>query len=356
MNDKLKKTSICNVVALEMIDYSKKTEAEQTEIKNLLKGFISHAVIDVPQEDRMIVDTESGAKIACSGALEDALEDALFISITIRDEILKNNAHGATPLYVKFGINLGAVREVKKDIVGEGIDEAQSIMSFAEPNQILVSQGYFEMASKLTQEMAQMFEKYEMHAHEHDIYAVRLLKEAVTEESPSIPTDSSDTEVGPTIASKINWNYIGLGFLVLAAFFVLGKLVTTPTEPTIILEQPVAAETPANPNASSNLAEEPAVAAKPAQDEAREVSVKEVPTKAKVVRKKLQRKATVEAEAPASKPKKTAESITTKPAEPKTEKAVAGKKSEWETIKESVANGTERKCSQAEIAMSQCNR
>jgi hypothetical protein len=346
MNDKLKKTSICNVVALEIIDYSKKTEAEQAELKNLLNGFIQHAVIDVPQEDREIVDTDSGAQIACSGPLEDALEDALFISITIRDEILKNNSHGTTPLYVQFGINLGAVRALKKSLVGEGMDEAQSIMSFAEPNQILVSAAYFEMASKLTQEMAQMFEKYEMHAHEHDIYAVRLLK-GVVEEAPSIPTDIADAEVGQTLAYKINWNYIGLGFLALASFFILGKLVSSPTEPTIILEQPAVVETPVKSET------EPTVAAKPVEDKVIESEAKkEEPKNAKVVRKQLEKK--VKAEAPASKPEKAAVSITTKPAEPKSEKTATGTKSGWETVKESVSNGSERKCSQAEIAMNQC--
>jgi hypothetical protein len=368
MNDKLNKTSICSVLALEMIDFSKKTEAEQVEIKALFNGFINQAVIDIPQEDRTIIDTSGGAMIACSGSQEDALEDALFISITIRDEILKHNAYGATPLYVRFGIHLGAVREVKKAMVGVGIDEAQRIMSFAEPNQILVSQAYFEMASKLTQEMAQMFEKYEMHAYEHDIYAVRLLKEAAIDESPSIPTDIAEPEVdaAQAIANKINWNYIGLGFLALAGFFVLGKLVTSPTEPMITMEQPVVLESPVK------LETAPAVAAKPVEEvlPAQEVAiqdetvqneaVKDKPKKAteksKTAQKKSQQKDAVVAVPPASKPEKPAESVATKPAESKTEKAVTGEKSGWETVKESVSNGAERKCSQAEIAMNQCNK
>ncbi len=378
MNDKMNKTSICNVVALEIIDYSKKTEAEQTEIKNLFNGFINHAVIDVPQEDRMIVVTDGGATITCSGPLEDALEDALFISITIRDEILKNNTHSATPLYVQFGINLGAVRVVKKVIVGEGIDEAQRIMSFANPNQILVSQGYFEMASKLTQEMAQMFEKYEMHAHEHDIYAVRLLKESAADESPIIPNDSSEPEVGQSIASKINWVYVGYSLLVLAAFFLLAKLVLKPTEPTIIFEQPAvvekqpvvedkqpaAAEKIAKPE--TNITAEPVETEKPTAAVELTKTVKpiqEEPIKAKVTQKKAAQKAKVDVEtttAPpkpvASKPEKPATNATAKPTESKAEKNTTNDKSGWQTFKDSVTSGTERKCSQAEIALNQCTK
>jgi hypothetical protein len=368
MNDIANKASICSVLALEMIDFSKKSEAEQIEIKNLFNGFINHAVIDIPQEDRMIIDTGSGAMIACSGPQEDALEDALFISITIRDEILKNNAHGATPLYVQFGINLGAARVVKSAIVGVGIDEAQRIMSFAEPNQILVSHVYFEVASKLTQEMAQMFEKYEMHAHEHDIYAVRLLKEAATEESPSIPIDTSEFEAAQATTSKINWTYVGYSLLVLAAFFVLAKLVLKPTEPTIIFEQPAVveklptieekqpavAEAPAKPDAVPTETAKSIQTVKPVQDE---------PKKAKVAQKKATQKDAVKAETTslpakpgASKPEKPVENKAEKPAESKVEKTAAGEKSGWETVKDSIANGSERKCSQAEIAMNQCTK
>ncbi len=356
MNDKLNKTSICNVVAIEIIDYSKKTEGEQTELKNQLNGFIQHAVIDLPQEDREIVDTISGVHIACTGTLEDALEDALFVSITIRDEILKNNTDGAIPLYVHFGINLGAVRTLKKGLVGVGMDEAQRIMSFAEPNQILVSQGYFDVASKLTQEMAQMFEKYEMHAHEHDIYAVRLLKEAATEEAPSIPVDSSDSEAQPSIVSKINWNYVGLSFLALAGFFILGKLVSSPTEPTIILEQPVATETPKKLEAAPVVLAKPVEEVKPAQDKVIENAVKkEEPKKAKVVQKKPQQKAeTLASKSEKATAEKLVESKVEKSAVSKPEKATTVEKSSWEAIKESVQQGSERKCSQAEIAMNQC--
>jgi F0F1-type ATP synthase membrane subunit b/b' len=332
MNDKMNKNAICSVVALEIIDYSKKTNAEQVEIKSLLNGFIQHALIDIPQDDRLIVETVSGVAIACSGPLEDALEDALFISITIRDEILKNNTHGSIPLYVQFGINLGAARMVKNSMVGEGIDEARRIMSFANPNQILVSHVYFEMASKLTQEIAQMFEKYEMHAHEHDVYAVRLLKETVPVE-PSAVADGA--EVGQSITNKINWSYVALVFLALLAFFALAKLAAPPIEPALTMEQPVVAEPPA---ASELTVESSDNSAKKAKD---------TPKKAK-------QKAAEETENVTSNNEKTRDNSGTKPAESKIEKSDSNDKSGWQSFKESVKQGSERACTQAEIAMNQC--
>jgi hypothetical protein len=337
MNNKMNKNAICSIVALDIIDYSKKTNAEQAEVKNLLNGLIQHAVIDIPQDDRVIIETASGAAISCSGPLEDALEDALFISITIRDEILKNNAHGSTPLYVQFGINLGAARVVKNSMVGEGIDEAQRIMSFANPNQILVSHVYFEMASKLTQEISQMFEKYEMHAHEHDVYAVRLLKDAATGES-SVAVDND--QLPQSIPSKINWIYVALGLLALVAFFVLAKLVTQPIEPAITVEQPVVA----NPAPETELTVEP----------------NENPTKQDTAKKtndnqkKTKQKATAEAESVTSGTEKPSTGGAEKPTPAKTETSDSSEKSGWQTFKDSVKSGTNSKCTQAEIALNQC--
>ncbi len=343
MNDKINKTSICSVVALDIIDYAKKTNAEQIEIKNLFNAFIQHAVIDIPQADRLIVETSSGAAIACSGPLEDALEDALFISITIRDEILKHNTQGSTPLYVQFGINLGAARVVKNAMVGEGIDEAKRIMSFANPNQILVSQVYFEMASKLTQEMAQMFEKYEMHAHEHDVYAVRLLKEAATDDA-SIAADNAVPTQWQLMATKLNWTYVGYGSLILAAFFVLVKLAGPATEPAVTpavsADQPVVA----NPTPATELTVEPNQGVTK-QDDAK---------KSNVTQKKTKQKAATETKQASSKSEKSATITATKPAESKTEKRDANEKSGWETFKDSVKSGTDSKCTQAEIALNQC--
>ena len=343
MNDKINKTSICSVIALDIIDYAKKSKAEQIEIRKLFNGFIQHAVIDIPQDDRLIVETASGAAIACSGPLEDALEDALFISITIRDEILKHNIQASTPLYVQFGIHLGAARVVKNTMVGEGIGEAKRIMSFANPNQILVSQVYFEMVSKLTQEMAQMFEKYEMHAYEHDVYAVRLLKEAATD-GASIAADNAVPTQWQLMAAKLNWTYVGYGLLALAAFFVLAKLVVPPIEPAVTpavsADQPVVA----NPVPATELTVEPN------QGVAKQDGVKNT----NISQKKTNQKAATDTKEALSKSEKSATNNAAKPAESKTEKSGTSEKSSWQTFKDSVKQGKERECTQAEIAMNQC--
>lgn len=177
MNERFNRTSICSIVFLDIVGYSQKNDAAQIAIKDRFNALISAALQDVPKSDCIILDTGDGAGIALLGAPEEAL----FVSLTIRDGILKDNEQHADPLLVRIGINLGSVRVVKDindrpNIIGDGINVAQRVMSFAEPNQILVSRSYYEIVSRLSNEMSGLFSysgvKADKHVREHEVYAV----------------------------------------------------------------------------------------------------------------------------------------------------------------------------------------
>ena len=63
-------------------------------------------------------------------------------------------------------------------MIGDGINVAQRVMSFAHPNQILVSRSYHEVVSRLSQEYAQLFHyaglHRDKHVREHEVYEVHL--------------------------------------------------------------------------------------------------------------------------------------------------------------------------------------
>jgi Adenylate and Guanylate cyclase catalytic domain len=330
MNDRINKTSICSIVFLDIIDYSKKPDSEQIEVKNQFNALINNALKDIAQNDRIILDTGDGAAIACNGSPEDAL----FISLTIRDEILKSNIHNATPLYVRFGINLGPVRVVndingQPNIIGDGINVAQRIMSFAKPNQILVSRSYYEVTSRLTQEISQMFDysgiKHDKHVREHEVYSVRLLKNQTSAEDA--PLDSSD-DVAPSVANTINWKYVALALPAILAFIVLFKLNSVPIVPKVIIAKPAATARPVASNNNGLLPNE-TVEKTPARTTA---ALNSASAKSSTV---LQQK-----------------TLETMPAATKSEKA--HKKSTWTNIKDNVTQGKDKKCTQAEVSMNQC--
>src|SRR5207253_8006309 len=81
----------------------------------------------------------------------------------------------------RMGINLGAVKLVKginghPNIIGDGINVAQRIMSFARPGQIVVSRSYYDVVSNLASEYAKLFHyegsRTDKHVREHEIYVV----------------------------------------------------------------------------------------------------------------------------------------------------------------------------------------
>lgn len=178
MSERINKTSIYSIIFLDIIDYSKKAVYQQFEIKEAFNTITTQALEDVAQTDRIILDTGDGLAIALLGEPQEAL----FVSLTIRDDILQYNIDHQSDLFVRIGINLGPVRIVKDingmpNIIGDGINVAERVMSFAKPNQILVSRTYYEVTSRLTDEINVMFSyfgmKQDKHVREHEIYEIK---------------------------------------------------------------------------------------------------------------------------------------------------------------------------------------
>jgi hypothetical protein len=76
------------------------------------------------------------------------------------------------------------------NIIGDGINVAQRVMSFAEPNQILVSRSYYEVTSRLTDEITNMFAysgvKQDKHVREHEVYVIKPMVEEGAIAEPAV--------------------------------------------------------------------------------------------------------------------------------------------------------------------------
>lgn len=193
MLDQGNRTFIGSVVFVDIVGYSKKTVSEQIAIKDRFTTLLSDALIDIAPEQRLILDTGDGAALSFLGDPEDAL----FVSMSMRDLVRRvgdiptevpaepiidaDGIAGTVPLPLRIGINLGPVKLVRDingypNIVGDGINVAQRIMSFAQPGQIVVSRSFFDVVSVISDEYAKLF-KYEgsrtdKHVREHEIYVV----------------------------------------------------------------------------------------------------------------------------------------------------------------------------------------
>ena len=171
------RTFICSVLFLDIIEYSKQPVAEQIRLKELFNALLSEALAAFAPADRIILDTGDGAAISFLGDPEAAL----FAGLSLREALEAHRPGDSPQLRMRIGINLGPVKLVKDlngqpNIIGDGINVAQRVMSFAQPGQILVSRSYYEVVSCLSEEYGGLF-RYEgsrtdKHVREHEVYTV----------------------------------------------------------------------------------------------------------------------------------------------------------------------------------------
>lgn len=177
MDQRTNRTFICSVLFIDIVSYSTQPVEDQIRTKERFNALLSETIKDIAVNDRIILDTGDGAAL---GFLGDP-EDALFVAMTLRDSLEAETQDPSRPLSLRMGINLGPVKLVKDinnqlNLIGDGINVAQRIMSFAEPGKLLVSRSYYEMISCLSQEYAKLFSYEGIHAdkhiRKHGVYAV----------------------------------------------------------------------------------------------------------------------------------------------------------------------------------------
>jgi len=168
------RTLVCSVLFLDIVDYSKRPIGDQQHMKQTFNELLSHALEPVPPRDFIVLDTGDGAAIAFLGDPEHALSAGIAVRKSIASlppEILS----------LRMGINLGPVRLVwdinaQMNILGDGINVAQRVMSFAEPGQLLASRSFYEVVSGLSRDYASLFSdlgtRTDKHVREHEVYAV----------------------------------------------------------------------------------------------------------------------------------------------------------------------------------------
>jgi TPR repeat protein/class 3 adenylate cyclase len=173
--NKMDRTWLCSVVFMDIANYSSQSVELQMKWKQRFNGYLMEAIRNVPESERVILDTGDGAAICFLGAPEAAMFAALQLSQSfVLDE--RDNRPG---LSVRLGINLGPVKLVKDingalNAIGDGINAGQRIMSFASANKILVSQSFFEVVSRLSDDYKPLFHlkgiETDKHIREHTVY------------------------------------------------------------------------------------------------------------------------------------------------------------------------------------------
>src|SRR6185295_1653492 len=180
------RTLVCSVLFIDIVAYSKKSVAEQYDTKRRFNGMVAGALELLKRRDRVIMDTGDGAAIVFLGDPEDAL----VVGVVMREHMAK--------LPMRMGINLGPVKLISDlndqvNVIGDGINVAQRVMSFAEEGQLLVSAAYHDVVSRQSAEYANLFvregRRQDKHVREYDVYSVSdelhmPAAESLTDDSP----------------------------------------------------------------------------------------------------------------------------------------------------------------------------
>ena len=203
------KTWLCSVVFLDIAQYTRRPVAQQMKLKEQLAHCVEQAIANVAADDRIIVDTGDGAALCF---LSDP-EDALFAALSVRASLLENSAC-APYMLVRIGINLGPTKVVRNlsghlNPLGDGINKAQRVMSFAKPNQILVSRSYYDVIACLSEEYAQLFHYLgihkDKHVREYPLYEVVVPGEQDTK-TRALLTRPVEKESSLEIAMATGWD------------------------------------------------------------------------------------------------------------------------------------------------------
>jgi hypothetical protein len=171
------RTLVTSVLFLDIVGYSKKSVADQMSVKKTFNDALAKALKPIPIPERVILDTGDGAAVTFLGNPEDAL----FAGLLLQRE---------STLEVRMGINLGAVRVVRDlngqtNILGDGINVGQRVMSFADPGQLLVSRSFYEVVSRLSDQYENLFthvgERKDKHVRAHEVYSVNMPPEQLAD-------------------------------------------------------------------------------------------------------------------------------------------------------------------------------
>lgn len=172
MDQRRNRTWLASVLFCDIVEFSQLPVGKQDAVKLQFNAVMARAIEHVADADRILIDTGDGLAVCFFGDPEDALLAAL----SVRDD-----SDSATTFLVRIGLNLGPVKIVndingRTNAIGDGMNVAQRVMSFADPGQLLCSRSFFEVVSRISADYEQLFRfcgvRHDKHVREHSIYEV----------------------------------------------------------------------------------------------------------------------------------------------------------------------------------------
>jgi class 3 adenylate cyclase len=180
-----RQTRMAAVVFADIVGFSKKSVPAQLAAKEVLARLLQRLVTPYPANSRIVLDTGDGAAV---GFLVSP-EYALSLTLRLRRELDAAPDDGLLRSRdLRLGINLGPLKVVTDvnghpNMVGEGINSAERIMSFAAPGETTASRSFQEAVYYLDASFQTLFEplglRADKHGREHEVFRLTTAPEAI---------------------------------------------------------------------------------------------------------------------------------------------------------------------------------
>lgn len=162
------------VAFLDLVAWSALSVDEQVGIKRQLNELLVSVLQGVPRDRYLAMCTGDGAALCFLGDPEEALDCMLLLR-----DLMSQRPGGGLP--VRIGMHLGPVRVVsdlndRVNVLGDGINAAQRVMSFAQARELLVSGALHDCLAPISEQRARQFrflgQRQDKHGRVHELYTV----------------------------------------------------------------------------------------------------------------------------------------------------------------------------------------
>jgi class 3 adenylate cyclase len=220
-----RQTRMAAVVFADLVGFSKKSVPAQLAAKEALTGLLQRLVTPYPANSRVVLDTGDGAAV---GFLVSP-EYALGLALRLRRELDAAPGDGLLRSQdLRLGINLGPLKVVTDvnghpNLLGEGINSAERIMSFADPGGTTASRSFQEAVYYLDASFQTLFEPLGMrtdkHGREHEVFRLTSSAPAIDAALQSLGAAGRASSIASSSKRGLRPVWVGLvlGVIVVGA-------------------------------------------------------------------------------------------------------------------------------------------
>jgi class 3 adenylate cyclase len=136
----------CTVMLLDVALAPGAPQADKAGLSKRVQGLLGSALEKLPEEGRLAIESGNAAVVCFVSDPQDGLHAAMLL----RDEVLRHHHHA---LSVRVALDIGEVLVASDPneqlrVTGDGIQHAVEIRDRARPNEVVVSQGYYQFLAQ----------------------------------------------------------------------------------------------------------------------------------------------------------------------------------------------------------------